>query len=72
MMFKLCSGILKRLFLFTLNLKLTVFLCSLFSNECRGMESQTNVEFVRPDLPSRCTWHINADPSLSPHTKKNP
>jgi len=36
------------------------------------MESQTNVEFVRPDLPSRCTWHINADPSLSPHTKKNP
>lgn len=28
------------------------------------------IEFVRPDLPSRCTWHLNADPATSPHTKK--
>ena len=29
-------------------------------------------EFVRPDLPSRCTWSINADPASSPHTKNVP
>jgi len=28
--------------------------------------------FVRPDLPSRCTWSINADPASSPHTKNVP
>jgi len=36
------------------------------------MSSETPAEFVRPDLPSRCTWHINADPSSSPHTKRQP
>lgn len=30
------------------------------------------VGFVRPDLPSRCTWHLKADPTTSPHTKKTP
>lgn len=25
--------------------------------------------FIRPDLPSRCTWNKNADPTSSPHTK---
>ncbi|XP_057366168.1 cystathionine beta-synthase-like isoform X1 [Daphnia carinata] len=35
-------------------------------------ESTAAVEFVRPDLPSRCTWHRNADPATSPHTVKPP
>ena len=26
-------------------------------------------DFVRPDLPSRCTWSPTADPTTSPHTK---
>lgn len=24
-------------------------------------------EYVNPDLPSKCTWHLGADPSSSPH-----
>ncbi|XP_021940064.1 cystathionine beta-synthase isoform X2 [Zootermopsis nevadensis] len=26
------------------------------------------MELVRPDLPSRCTWHLGMDPKKSPHT----
>jgi len=26
-------------------------------------------DFVRPDLPSRCTWSPDADKTNSPHTK---
>jgi len=29
-------------------------------------------DFVRPDLPSRCTWSPTADPTTSPHTKDQP
>ena len=29
-------------------------------------------DFVRPDLPSRCTWSPTADPTSSPHTKDQP
>lgn len=35
------------------------------------MSSETP-EFVRPDLPSKCTWHLNGDNGPSPHTKRNP
>jgi len=27
------------------------------------------MSFVRPDLPSRCTWRVGADPKDSPHVK---
>jgi len=29
-------------------------------------------DFVRPDLPSRCTWSLNADKTKSPHTRDLP
>lgn len=25
-------------------------------------------EFVRPDKPMACKWHLGADPASSPHT----
>ena len=29
-------------------------------------------DFIRPDLPSRCTWSPHADKAKSPHTKDSP
>ncbi|KAK7862791.1 hypothetical protein R5R35_003544 [Gryllus longicercus] len=29
--------------------------------------SSEKAEFIRPDLPSRCTWHLGADKKNSPH-----
>lgn len=31
-------------------------------------EAKCPIKFVRPDLPSRCTWTAKADPKTSPHT----
>lgn len=27
------------------------------------------MDFVRPDQPSKCTWHVGADQKNNPHTK---
>jgi cystathionine beta-synthase len=37
-----------------------------------SLVSEGSIEFVRPDLPSRCTWHLKADHASSPHSKKMP
>lgn len=36
------------------------------------MATEIPAEFVRPDLPSRCTWSIKGNDGASPHTKKQP
>ncbi|XP_066997097.1 cystathionine beta-synthase-like protein isoform X2 [Anabrus simplex] len=28
------------------------------------------IELIRPDMPSRCTWHTKSDPKSSPHTRQ--
>lgn len=35
-------------------------------------ESAVASEFVRPDLPSRCTWNPNSNSVASPHNKQIP
>ena len=44
----------------------------LFSTGLIMANSKGDIEFVRPDAPSRCTWHLNADPASSPHSKMKP
>lgn len=34
--------------------------------------SKASSAFVRPDLPSRCTWHVNANVATSPHSNVPP
>ncbi|KAG8235474.1 hypothetical protein J437_LFUL014104 [Ladona fulva] len=35
----------------------------------RARKMSDRIELIRPDLPSRCTWHLGADPKTSPHSK---
>ncbi|XP_043229370.1 cystathionine beta-synthase-like protein [Amphibalanus amphitrite] len=32
----------------------------------------TEDEFIRPDLPSKCTWQLGADPATNPHHRECP
>ncbi|KAK2707542.1 cystathionine beta-synthase-like isoform X2 [Artemia franciscana] len=41
------------------------------SEEAKPVLGSEQPLFVRPDLPSKCTWHIGADPSTSPHSRKH-
>lgn len=34
----------------------------------KAMSTFTMNDFVRPDQPSKCTWHLGADPKTTPHT----
>jgi len=36
------------------------------------MTTEIPAEFIRPDLPSRCTWSIKGNDTASPHTRKQP
>ncbi|XP_036396271.1 cystathionine beta-synthase-like [Megalops cyprinoides] len=36
--------------------------------QLNGQESSSDRKWIRPDLPSRCTWRLGASPSESPHT----
>ncbi|XP_071453662.1 cystathionine beta-synthase-like protein isoform X2 [Hetaerina americana] len=35
----------------------------------RPRKMSEKLDIVRPDLPSKCTWHLGADPKTSPHSK---
>ncbi|XP_046402229.1 cystathionine beta-synthase isoform X2 [Ischnura elegans] len=35
----------------------------------RSRKMTETIEIIRPDLPSKCTWHLGADPKSSPHSK---
>lgn len=38
----------------------------------QGVSHECPVNFIRPDLPSRCTWAKGKCPADSPHTKDAP
>ncbi|KAF2881622.1 hypothetical protein ILUMI_24565 [Ignelater luminosus] len=40
-----------------------------YQQDILALLKQPIIDFVSPDLPSRCTWNKNADPTSSPHTK---
>ncbi|KAI1899783.1 hypothetical protein AGOR_G00065300 [Albula goreensis] len=37
--------------------------------QMNGGESSGDRKWIRPDLPSRCTWQLGVSPSESPHTR---
>ena len=38
----------------------------------QGVSHECPVNFIRPDLPSRCTWAKDKCPADSPHSKDAP
>lgn len=38
------------------------------STPVKSSASSDKAEFIRPDLPSRCTWHLGVDKKTSPHS----
>lgn len=44
--------------------------CEIQDVQLLKQKNKLTMDFVRPDQPSKCTWHIGVDQKNSPHTRR--